>query len=50
MRNKMNSKNLGLVFGPTIMRSPDPARELLETGAQSRLAGFLIEHAPAVFA
>ncbi|WFD35813.1 Rho-type gtpase-activating protein [Malassezia cuniculi] len=34
--NKMNSRTLGLVFGPTLMRCAEPGHELLEAGVQAK--------------
>ncbi|WFD43167.1 Rho-type gtpase-activating protein [Malassezia psittaci] len=35
-KTRMSARNLGLVFGPTIMRANHPARELIETGTYAR--------------
>ncbi|WFC99077.1 Rho-type gtpase-activating protein [Malassezia yamatoensis] len=35
-KTRMSARNLGLVFGPTIMHANHPARELIETGTYAR--------------
>ncbi|WFD25863.1 Rho-type gtpase-activating protein [Malassezia nana] len=37
LQTRMNARNLGLVFGPTLMRAPEPALELLETPRYARI-------------
>ncbi|WFC95074.1 Rho-type gtpase-activating protein [Malassezia brasiliensis] len=34
-KTRMSARNLGLVFGPTLMRAANPAQELVETSAYS---------------
>nr|XP_045010250.1 GEM-interacting protein isoform X2 [Jaculus jaculus] len=55
--NKMSANNLGIVFGPTLLRPPDdpraaspsPATCLLDTGHQAQLVEFLILHYEQLF-
>ncbi|WFD22719.1 Rho-type gtpase-activating protein [Malassezia equina] len=58
LQTRMNARNLGLVFGPTLMRAPEPTLELLETPRYARIVGctsnhthatVLIEHASVLF-
>ncbi|KPV73765.1 uncharacterized protein RHOBADRAFT_16869 [Rhodotorula graminis WP1] len=48
--NKMTSANLGVVFGPTVLRSPIPAREWSDMGPKAKLVEILCDHAEALFA
>ncbi|KAI9230829.1 MAG: Rho GTPase activation protein [Piptocephalis tieghemiana] len=43
--NLMTTKNLGVVFGPTLMRTTDPDRELLEMGTKNAVVEYIIEYA-----
>ncbi|XP_023562967.1 GEM-interacting protein isoform X2 [Octodon degus] len=55
--NKMSANNLGIVFGPTLLRLPDcprapgasPVACLLDSGHQAQLVEFLIEHYEQIF-
>ncbi|KAL4402722.1 GTPase regulatory protein [Malassezia pachydermatis] len=47
---RMCARNLGLVFGPTILCVSDPQQELLEMATYARVVEFLIQHTPALFA
>ncbi|XP_013003004.2 GEM-interacting protein isoform X3 [Cavia porcellus] len=55
--NKMSANNLGIVFGPTLLRPPDglrapgasPVACLLDSGHQAQLVEFLIEHYEQIF-
>ncbi|KAF9945704.1 hypothetical protein BGZ70_003663 [Mortierella alpina] len=40
--NLMTPKNLSVVFGPTLMRNPDPSREILDTTYQNMTIEYLI--------
>ncbi|KZO95564.1 RhoGAP-domain-containing protein [Calocera viscosa TUFC12733] len=48
--NRMNSQNLGVVFGPTLMRSQDRSREFSDMSGETQTVRWLIENAPVVFA
>lgn len=53
----MSANNLGIVFGPTLLRPPDglrapgasPVACLLDSGHQAQLVEFLIEHYEQIF-
>jgi len=47
--NLMTARNLGVVFGPTLMRSSDPAREFADMAGKALSIEWLVEHAPSVF-
>ncbi|XP_026633508.1 GEM-interacting protein isoform X2 [Microtus ochrogaster] len=55
--NKMSANNLGIVFGPTLLRPPDgprapgvsPAACLLDSSHQAQLVEFLIVHYEQIF-
>lgn len=52
--NKMNSKNLGVIFGPTLIRprpttAPVTISSLAEYSSQARLVEFLITYAQKIF-
>ncbi|KIJ49481.1 hypothetical protein M422DRAFT_160632, partial [Sphaerobolus stellatus SS14] len=47
--NRMNARNLGVVFGPTLMRSSDPNREFADMAGKALAVEWLIENAPSVF-
>lgn len=47
--NRMTARNLGVVFGPTLMRSRDPSREFADMGQKSITVEWLCENAEAVF-
>ena len=48
--NRMNARNLGVVFGPTLMRSADPTQEFAHMGGKAMTIEFFIDHAPELFA
>ncbi|TBU61671.1 RhoGAP-domain-containing protein [Dichomitus squalens] len=48
-RNLMHARNLGVVFGPTLMRSPDPAAEFSDMAGKALCVEWLIENAQRVF-
>ncbi|EPQ56987.1 RhoGAP-domain-containing protein [Gloeophyllum trabeum ATCC 11539] len=48
--NLMSARNIGVVFGPTLMRSSDPSAEFSDMGAKAMSVEWLVENAPAVFA
>ncbi|KAH8119286.1 RhoGAP-domain-containing protein [Phellopilus nigrolimitatus] len=47
--NLMTARNLGVIFGPTLMRSQDPSREFADMAGKSLSVEWLIENAPSVF-
>jgi len=47
--NRMDAKNLGVVFGPTLMRSSDPAREFGDMAGKAQTVEWLIANAPSIF-
>ncbi|CDS81832.1 related to GTPase-activating protein beta-chimerin [Sporisorium scitamineum] len=47
--NRMNARNLGVVFGPTLMRSADPTQEFAHMGGKAMTVEFFIDHAPELF-
>lgn len=42
--NRMSSRNLGVVFGPTLMRSHDPAQEFAHMGGKAMSIEFMIDN------
>lgn len=44
--NRMSAMNLGVVFGPTLLRSPDPdpSKEFTEMGPKARVVEYCITH------
>ncbi|EIW72231.1 hypothetical protein TREMEDRAFT_24881 [Tremella mesenterica DSM 1558] len=47
--NLMTSQNLGVVFGPTLMRSSDPTREFGDMAGKALSVQWMIDNAPQVF-
>lgn len=47
--NLMTSKNLSVVFGPTLMRNPDPSREILDMTSKNLTIEFLIVNTSELF-
>ncbi|KAG5650670.1 hypothetical protein H0H81_011404 [Sphagnurus paluster] len=47
--NKMNARNLGVVFGPTLMRSRDPGAEFHDMAGKALSVEWLVDNAPAIF-
>ncbi|KAG6862218.1 hypothetical protein C0995_002148 [Termitomyces sp. Mi166 len=47
--NKMNARNIGVVFGPTLMRSRDPAQEFNDMAGKALTIEWLVENAPRIF-
>ncbi|CAD6899616.1 unnamed protein product [Tilletia laevis] len=47
--NRMSSRNLGVVFGPTLMRSSDPSQEFAHMGGKAMTIEFFIDN-PSLFA
>ncbi|PWN22306.1 RhoGAP-domain-containing protein [Microstroma glucosiphilum] len=48
--NRMTARNLGVVFGPTLMKSPDASKEFSEMGGKSLTVEYLTERYQDVFA
>ncbi|RXW13226.1 hypothetical protein EST38_g12624 [Candolleomyces aberdarensis] len=48
-KNRMTSRNLGVVFGPTLMRSRDPGAEFSDMAGKALFIEWLIDSAPEVF-
>jgi len=48
-KNLMTARNLGVVFGPTLMRSRDPAAEFSDMAGKALFVEWLGENAPLVF-
>ncbi|KAH7108287.1 RhoGAP-domain-containing protein [Auriculariales sp. MPI-PUGE-AT-0066] len=48
--NLMSARNLGVVFGPTLMRSSDIGREFADMAGKAMTIEWLIEHANVIFA
>ncbi|KAF8514203.1 signal transducer [Hysterangium stoloniferum] len=47
--NLMTARNLGVVFGPTLMRASDPSREFADMAGKALAIEWLVENAPIVF-
>jgi len=47
--NKMTPANLGVVFGPTLLRSSDPTAEFKGLDLRARVLELLIQRAPVLF-
>ncbi|KAJ3903803.1 signal transducer [Lentinula edodes] len=47
--NLMNARNLGVVFGPTLMRSRNPGAEFSDMAGKALSIEWLVESAPQVF-
>ncbi|CAG8512500.1 2228_t:CDS:10 [Acaulospora colombiana] len=47
--NLMGSKNLSVVFGPTLLRGPNPNTEILDMTFKNAAVEFIIENAHALF-
>ena len=45
----MHSKNLGVVFAPTIMRDRTGSRDMVDMQAKNICVKFLIDHVEALF-
>ncbi|KAJ3514631.1 hypothetical protein NLJ89_g2275 [Agrocybe chaxingu] len=48
-KNLMNGRNLGVVFGPTLMRSRDPAAEFSDMAGKALFIEWLVDNAPLAF-
>ncbi|KAM0756048.1 RhoGAP-domain-containing protein [Meredithblackwellia eburnea MCA 4105] len=48
--NKMTPANLGVVFGPTVLRSRLASREFSDMGFKAKLVEIMVEHQPRLFA
>ncbi|KAK0461357.1 uncharacterized protein EV420DRAFT_1640837 [Desarmillaria tabescens] len=49
-RNLMNARNLGVVFGPTLMKSRNPGAEFSDMAGKALSIEWLVENAPQIFA
>ncbi|KAF9400517.1 hypothetical protein BGX21_004106 [Mortierella sp. AD011] len=47
--NLMNAKNLSVVFGPTLMRSPDPSKEIMDMTSKNMTIEYFINHTSELF-
>jgi hypothetical protein len=47
--NLMGPRNLGVVFGPTLLRSRDPQQEFSDMAGKALSVEWLVEQAPAIF-
>ncbi|KAG0204110.1 hypothetical protein BGX28_003871, partial [Mortierella sp. GBA30] len=47
--NLMNAKNLSVVFGPTLMRNPDPSKEIMDMTYKNMTIEFFITHTVELF-
>ncbi|KAF8134448.1 RhoGAP-domain-containing protein [Boletus edulis] len=47
--NLMTARNLGVVFGPTLMWSRDPASEFSDMAGKALMVEWLVENAPTIF-
>ncbi|KAG2074706.1 RhoGAP-domain-containing protein [Suillus decipiens] len=48
-KNLMNARNLGVVFGPTLMRSSDPGSEFSDMAGKAMMIEWLVDNAPSIF-
>lgn len=48
-QNLMTARNLGVVFGPTLMRSRNPAAEFSDMAGKALTIEWLVENAPTIF-
>ncbi|KAF9357072.1 hypothetical protein BGX26_004281 [Mortierella sp. AD094] len=47
--NLMNAKNLSVVFGPTLMRNPDPSKEIMDMTFKNMTIEYFINHTSELF-
>jgi hypothetical protein len=47
--NLMGPRNLGVVFGPTLLWSRDPTKEFSDMAGKALSVEWLVEQAPAIF-
>ncbi|KAI9493449.1 Rho GTPase activation protein [Zychaea mexicana] len=47
--NYMNTRNLAVVFGPTLLRNPDEASDLLEMNRKIETIDYLLNHCNKIF-
>lgn len=46
--NKMTAQNLGVVFGPTLLRSSNPARQFSDMPHTAKVVELMVDHAQTV--
>ncbi|EGG01819.1 uncharacterized protein MELLADRAFT_91892 [Melampsora larici-populina 98AG31] len=47
--NKMTAQNLGVVFGPTLLRSPNPNRQFSDMPHTAKVIELMVDHAQVIF-
>ncbi|KAG8743250.1 hypothetical protein FRC10_012294 [Ceratobasidium sp. 414] len=47
--NLMTARNIGVVFGPTLLRSADPSREFGDMAGKALTVEWLVDYAPSIF-
>lgn len=47
--NKMTSQNLGVVFGPTLLRTNDSGSEFRDLNLRARIVELCVENAPSLW-
>ncbi|KAH9820716.1 hypothetical protein DFH28DRAFT_1079509 [Melampsora americana] len=47
--NKMTAQNLGVVFGPTLLRSPNPNRQFSDMPHTAKVIELMVDHAQTIF-
>ncbi|CAG8654338.1 14035_t:CDS:2 [Funneliformis caledonium] len=48
-KNLMTTKNLSVVFGPTLLRGSNPSSEILDMNFKNALVEYIVEHADVLF-
>ncbi|CAG8500193.1 15733_t:CDS:2 [Racocetra fulgida] len=47
--NRMNAKNLSVVFGPTLLRGPNPTNEIFDMNSKNMIVEYIIENVNTLF-
>ncbi|CAG8758001.1 1270_t:CDS:2, partial [Cetraspora pellucida] len=47
--NRMNAKNLSVVFGPTLLRGPNPSNEIFDMNSKNMIVEYIIENVSTLF-
>ncbi|CAG8515554.1 11590_t:CDS:10 [Racocetra persica] len=47
--NRMNAKNLSVVFGPTLLRGPNPSNEIFDMNSKNMIVEYIIENVNTLF-